>query len=92
MCSMQLLLSSISELQKKNDEIQRLQGTKFNVFKLCKIDHYENRHSDIIAELLDPAGSHGFGCLFLKAFCRIANIDFASCEKVRIYREYSILI
>lgn len=90
MCSMQLLLSAISELLKKNDEIQRLQGAKFNIFKLCKTNHYENRHSDIIAELLDPAGSHGFGNLFLKAFCRIANIDFASYEKVRIYREYPI--
>ena len=88
--SIEKLISAVGELQKKNDEIQSLLGTKFNVFKLCKVNHYENRHSDIIAELLDPAGTHGLGDRFLKEFCRIANFDFKPCEEITIHREYSI--
>ena len=54
----------LSELEKKIFE-----GAGFNVFRLCGIDHYEISHSKIIAEFLNPKGSHGQGTLFLNLFC-----------------------
>lgn len=46
----------------------RLRGEAFNVFRTCGVNHYENTHSAIMAEWLDPRGSHGQGDLFLKHF------------------------
>lgn len=45
-------------------------GGSFNVFRLCQIDHYENAHSRILAEFLDPRGMHGMGDMFLTLFLR----------------------
>lgn len=44
-------------------------STKFNVFKVIRPN--ENRLSDIIADLLDPDGSHGQQRKFLDAFLEI---------------------
>lgn len=46
----------------------RLRGEEFNVFRTCGVNHYENTHSAILAEWLNPGGSHGQGDLFLKLF------------------------
>lgn len=46
----------------------RLRGEAFNVFLTCGVNHYENTHSAILAEWLNPSGSHGQGDLFLKHF------------------------
>lgn len=48
-------------------------GELFNIFEVCGINHYELSHSKIIAELLNPSGTHGQGTLFLKAFLDIIN-------------------
>ena len=48
----------------------RGKGGSFNVFRLCQIDHYENAHSRILAEFLDPRGMHGMGDTFLALFLR----------------------
>lgn len=48
----------------KQRRIDRKQATGFNVFKLIKPD--ENKLSAILADLLDPQGSHGQGDLFLR--------------------------
>ena len=45
-------------------------GDSFNVFRLCQVDHYENAHSRIIAEFLDPRGMHGMDDMFLTLFLR----------------------
>lgn len=41
---------------------------RFNPIKVMKMEHMEIRHSAILAWLLDPNESHGFGDKFLKAF------------------------
>lgn len=43
-------------------------GEDFNMFRICGVDHYENTHSAIIAEMLNPKGTHNFGFKFLDAF------------------------
>jgi hypothetical protein len=45
----------------------------FNVFRYLKQD--ENLLSDIIADLLDPRGTHGQGPMFLDKFLRAAGMD-----------------
>ncbi len=66
------LLSQVSLLIKKNDELLAATGARFNMFKACGVNHYENTHSKILAELLNPKGSHDMGSVFLEAFLRIA--------------------
>ena len=48
----------------------RGKGGSFNVFRLCQIDHYENAHSRILADFLDPRGMHGMDDTFLTLFLR----------------------
>ena len=68
----------------------------FNVFRLCGIDHYENSHSRILAELLNPKGSHELGNIFLQEFLKILNNhsqsedEYASFKNIdEVRREYS---
>ncbi|ERM83031.1 hypothetical protein P872_06040 [Rhodonellum psychrophilum GCM71 = DSM 17998] len=67
------LLSGIREIKKKSEELCKLKGENFNIFKLLNLGWSENFHSKFIAELLDPNGSHGHGDLFLKAFIKQLN-------------------
>ncbi len=51
-----------SELQ----DIERHLG-RFNPFSVLNVEKYEIRHSSMLAWLLDPSETHGFGDKFLKA-------------------------
>lgn len=62
------LLAKVSVLVKKNEEFQCRTGSAFNVFDICGVEHYETRHSAILAALLDPSSSHGLGVVFLRKF------------------------
>ena len=65
------LLSKVDVLVSREKAIQDekyKRGDSFNIFKSCGVNHYETTHSSIIAELLNPKGSHGQGGLFLKEF------------------------
>jgi hypothetical protein len=64
---------TLCELREKlaaaREEIRRnelLHATRFNVFGYIRPD--ENRLSDILADLLDPHGTHGQGDAFLRLF------------------------
>ncbi len=69
-------------------------GTRLNIFKVFEPD--ENKLSDILADLLDPKGSHGQGDLFLKGIFQELNLDQSDypAEDVVVQREaptYQIL-
>lgn len=68
MKDIQNLLNQISIINKKNEEIIEASGGRFNMFGVLGVDHYENTHSAIICEFLNPKGSHGLKDQFLKAF------------------------
>ncbi|OAV63577.1 hypothetical protein Barb6XT_03113 [Bacteroidales bacterium Barb6XT] len=55
-------------------------GGKFNMFRIVDVSHYETIHSAIIAELLNPKGSHGLKEKFLEAFVRQAEINDFNCN------------
>ena len=72
------LLIQVSIINKKNNEILDATGGRFNMFRLLGVNHYENTHSSILAEFLNPNGSHGLKSIFLKSFIDIEVLgDFS---------------
>ena len=67
-------------------------GEQFNMFKACGVNHYENTHSAIVAELLNPDGSHGQKDMFLKLFIDNVIPDFKDfkTQTAECFTEYTI--
>jgi hypothetical protein len=87
------LLNQVAVINKKNQEIFDATGSRFNMFQICGVNHYENTHSAILAEFLNPLGTHGLNSKLLECFIvtikhnlNLANFD---CEKARVYTEYT---
>ena len=73
------LLNQIGEITKRHEEIAKLSGENFNVFKVIGVTTKEVQlHSRFLAELLNPNGSHGQGDVFLKIF--ISDNDIKEFE------------
>ena len=70
----QLLKEAGAILKDRNEKIAK--GAGFNVFRLCGVNHYENMHSKILAEFLDPRGSHGQGTRFLACFQKLLEDNY----------------
>jgi len=53
-----------------NEDLESLTATlnRFNIFRVLKIEHSEIRHSNVLAWLLTPTGTHGLGATFLRRF------------------------
>lgn len=86
------LLTQVAIISKKNEEILDATGGRFNMFRICGVNHYENTHSAIIAELFNPNGTHGLKSKLLRCFIdRLDKLDFLNfnSEKARVYTEYS---
>lgn len=77
---------------------------RFNIFDVLKTTHNEIRHSNVLAWLLDPDGSHGLRELFLRrwlmqvfhdadpndtSYIDPVAIDSAPFSSVTIHREWS---
>lgn len=67
------LLDNITIIRNKYDEIAKITGENFNIFKIFGKEYHENYHSAIISDLLNEKGSHGQGRLFLDLFLQIIN-------------------
>ena len=67
-------------------------GENYNLFSILRIEGSELKHSALIANLLDPKGSHGCGYAFLRAFFEIAlkgtAYPFESSTPPNSYTEY----
>ncbi|WP_405330215.1 PD-(D/E)XK nuclease family protein [Leeuwenhoekiella sp. LLG6367-2.1] len=69
---LQLLLNSTEVLIAKNKARLKESGEDFNIFSITKIERYENNtHSAMLAELLNPYGTHHQGNCFLFYFLTI---------------------
>ena len=97
------LLTKAQELVQRDRETKKDLGEDFNIFSITKIERYENNtHSAMLAELLNPRGSHHQGDLFLKAFLRmlLTRVGFNKVEveaelskllsNVRVHKELSL--
>lgn len=87
------LLNQVSIIGKKNTEILDATGGRFNMFRICGVNHYENTHSAILTEFLNPKGTHGLKSKLLECFIKTLGENFTingfNCENARIYTEYS---
>lgn len=93
MQNIQNLLNQVKIINQKNNEILDATGGRFNIFKVCGVNHYENTHSAILAEFLNPNGSHGLKHQFLQAFIEILGKDFTlesfNVEKANVKTEHA---
>lgn len=85
-------VASICTLGQAQQEERNRKGENYNLFSILSIERYELKHSALIANLLDPKGSHGCGDAFLRAFFEIALKDlaypFEDCTLPHSYTEY----
>lgn len=73
-------------------ELRKIKGETFNIFTILGVEHYENKtHSNFIAELLDPEGSHLLGPVFLEEFISsIKHESKFSTKKAKVIKEFHI--
>lgn len=80
-------VASICALEQALQEERHRKGENYNLFSILSIERYELKHSALIANLLDPKGSHGCGDAFLRAFFEIAlkgtAYPFEDCTALR---------
>ena len=85
-------VASICALEQSQQEERNRKGENYNLFSILSIERYELKHSALIANLLDPKGSHGCGDAFLRAFFEIALKEraypFKDCTLPDSYTEY----
>lgn len=68
------LLQNVAIINNKYDDIAKVTGENFNIFKTLGLSTNEVRtHSAFIGELLNPKGSHDLGDIFLKEFLQIVK-------------------
>ena len=85
------LLSLSRTVQHYEEALARAQGEQFNLFEILHVGHYEVRtHSPILAELLNPIGSHGQGSAFLARFLSLLEIRDFDIEGASVQTEVSI--
>ena len=81
----------VKKLQQTISELRKNENEKFNIFKILKLDKYEIRHSNFLAWLLNPKGSHNLGDTFFKQFLQVAlneNVEDINTSDIRIETEY----
>ena len=81
----------VKKLQQTISELRKNENEKFNIFKILKLDKYEIRHSNFLAWLLNPKGSHNLGDTFFKQFFQVAlneNVEDITTSDIRIETEH----
>jgi len=63
-------IAALRSVVVESEELRMLEGhlRRFNTFRVLRIEETENRHSNVIAWLLNPAESHGLQESFLREF------------------------
>lgn len=88
------LLNQVAIINKKNEEILDATGGRFNMFDVCGVKHDEVKNSAIIAEFLNPFGSHGLKSKLLETFIETLgykfNIKDFNLDRTRVITECSI--
>ncbi|MDD3686520.1 MAG: PD-(D/E)XK nuclease family protein [Bacteroidales bacterium] len=84
------LLKEVKAISEKYEEISLLKGEKFNLFDILdrRTDEVKT-HSAMIAELLNPKGSHGLGDEFLKLFLNYLNTNVLEKQNRIVFQDVS---
>lgn len=95
----------LKDFLEDDEELHKIESlvSNFNIFETIGIEKNENRHSNILAWLLNPKSNHNLGDLFLRYFLKDlflkndidSNIDFFEIalmdfDDIEIIREYII--
>ena len=84
------VLTQVRQLKKKYDQLAAVTGEHFNVFSILRIKRKEViTHTPMLAELLNPHGSHRQGAAFLKLFLEICikKQEYTNPETFRVRTE-----
>ena len=91
--SIKLILKNIEEIVNKNTKQLRENGTCFNLLEISGINNLEVKMCRILAELINPSGSHYQHTVFLKSFVKnVLNIetDDEELSQSQVITEYLI--
>ena len=85
------LLAQVRVLTEKHEALAAATGQNFNLFKILGRETDEvHTHSAILAELLNPAGSHGQGPVFARLFAKRFKIPAEGIERAQVRCEKTI--
>ena len=85
------LLAQAGLLLSKHEAHATASGQNFNLFRVLGQETREVRtHSAMLAELLNPKGSHGQRAVFARLFANLIGMDGAKLEDARVSTEKSI--
>ena len=88
---METLFNQVKSITRKYAEIDSLTGSNFNLFKILDITSDEVRlHTMLLADLLNPNGSHGQGGIFLEHFVKELGVKNFDVETASVHPEMSI--
>ncbi|MBE7040971.1 MAG: hypothetical protein E7400_03285 [Ruminococcaceae bacterium] len=85
------ILSDATEIIRKHEESKFNNGEQFNVLEIAGISTDEVKICKILAEILNPNGTHCLGNLFLKTFAEfILHLELGENElsQAKVYTEY----
>jgi len=84
------LFTSVSNINKKYEEIYKGTGEKFNIFNVLNLSYDEISHSRFIAMLLNPKEKHGKDNKFIELFLKCIGIKDFSIDNIYTEVEKSI--
>lgn len=89
MLEIERLLIEVSAISKRYEQIARITGENFNIFKTLGIQSSEVRlHSAFLAELLNSKGSHGQQDKYLKLFLDHLKIERFDTTNSKAFVEF----
>jgi len=86
-----MLLDEASNIIKEHEQKRIANGDEFNIFKITGIQSDEVKMCRMLAEIIDPMGSHNQGLFFIRSFVKdVLNIDLTEHElnTAKVYVEY----
>lgn len=84
-------INGILEKEKAEKERCKKKEYSFNIFTSLNQHSNELIHSRMIAELLNPKGTHGKGAYFLERFMSLYNFEFSlDANSVSVFTEFDI--
>ena len=85
------LLALVRVVAEKHEALAATSGQSFNLFAILGRETDEvHTHSAILAELLDPNGSHRQGSVFARLFAKRFDIPAEGIESARVWPELTI--
>ena len=84
------LLAQAGLLRSKHEAHAAASGQNFNLFRILRQESREVRtHSAMLAELLNPKGSHGQGAVFARLFAKRLRVEGLKLEDAQVWTEAS---